>query len=447
MLTKASLGNFMHGDGISVSRLGQTIQDAIEVTRRIGVSFLWVDALCICQDDDEEKAVEITRMCDIYSSSTVTIAVADAKSSTEGFLKMSGQDDDGPCIEIPFRDLPTLQDKLRLLVGRMQKIGSRLIGSKTHTSMLWPGGQHANLTLYPIRDRVYDVGDLRKRYEDFPLNTRAWTLQENLLSPRVLFYTRHELLMINYQDYMRPVLPSMFDYVGPGVEESDREIWNKLLELVMRKEDFATMWMRLVRKYTQRHMTYEKDRLAALRGLITAIEVQSGQRSLYGMWEDSLIRTMAWATSALSVNRAHRTPLQVPSWSWVSVRSEVIWYDINIDEVAIKLDSILENGVLVIEAMLIPESEKHDYAPWKWELGSKRYFADISSNGDENATGEIFWMLLSWSSVNRKAVHLSVVRKTDAEFVRTGLLVSHWRGDNEDCRKRDFCQMECIRLA
>jgi Heterokaryon incompatibility protein (HET) len=54
--------------GINVLLLPQTIQDAIAVTRKLGLQFLWVDSLCIMQDSDEHKSQEIGKMRALYNN-------------------------------------------------------------------------------------------------------------------------------------------------------------------------------------------------------------------------------------------------------------------------------------------------------------------------------------------------------------------------------------------
>ncbi|KAH8586049.1 heterokaryon incompatibility, partial [Bisporella sp. PMI_857] len=62
--------------GIEIHFLPQTFQDAIEVTRKLDIRFLWIDALCILQDDSDDKLKEIWNMGEIYRDSFVTIAAS-----------------------------------------------------------------------------------------------------------------------------------------------------------------------------------------------------------------------------------------------------------------------------------------------------------------------------------------------------------------------------------
>ncbi|PVH92456.1 HET-domain-containing protein [Periconia macrospinosa] len=71
---------------VESSQLPKTIVDAIEVTQSLGLPYIWVDALCIIQDDQEDRQKEIANMANIYRSATITIVAACAEESTEGFL-------------------------------------------------------------------------------------------------------------------------------------------------------------------------------------------------------------------------------------------------------------------------------------------------------------------------------------------------------------------------
>lgn len=75
-----------HLQGIAVNSLPQTIQDAVRVYRELGLRHLWVDSLCIIQDDRKDWAQKVDRMRKVYQFSRVTIATHSAASCKEGFL-------------------------------------------------------------------------------------------------------------------------------------------------------------------------------------------------------------------------------------------------------------------------------------------------------------------------------------------------------------------------
>jgi hypothetical protein len=55
--------------GINFGDLPKTFQDAIVVTRMLGVQYLCIDSLCILQGDVEDWEREGSRMADIYQNS------------------------------------------------------------------------------------------------------------------------------------------------------------------------------------------------------------------------------------------------------------------------------------------------------------------------------------------------------------------------------------------
>lgn len=126
--------------GFSTFEVTGSIADAVELTRRIGVRYLWVDALCIVQDDESDKVREIALMKDIYGCALATIIVEAASSASEGFLKNYGT--------TKTFDLPYLS----------------------------PDGQLSSIQIHEL-DGV-----------EPPLRDRAWTLQEEVLSLRRIVF-------------------------------------------------------------------------------------------------------------------------------------------------------------------------------------------------------------------------------------------------------------------
>ncbi|KAH8710106.1 heterokaryon incompatibility protein-domain-containing protein, partial [Phaeosphaeriaceae sp. PMI808] len=66
--------------------LPKTFQDAITITRKLGIRYLWIDSLCILQDDSADWDIELAKMGDIYKNSYLTIAVVSASDDQTGFL-------------------------------------------------------------------------------------------------------------------------------------------------------------------------------------------------------------------------------------------------------------------------------------------------------------------------------------------------------------------------
>ncbi|KAK5123452.1 hypothetical protein LTR85_002490 [Meristemomyces frigidus] len=86
-LTKTTKANSTQYEAqIQTALLPQTISDAMTVTRGIGLRYLWIDAYCIVQDEEEDKARQISQMLQVYRGFYVTIVSAKAGSAADGFL-------------------------------------------------------------------------------------------------------------------------------------------------------------------------------------------------------------------------------------------------------------------------------------------------------------------------------------------------------------------------
>jgi len=73
-------------EGIPWKDIPKTFQDAMVVTRSLGLRFLWIDSLCIIQDDLDDWALESSKMCHIYANATLTLAASAAEDGAGGLL-------------------------------------------------------------------------------------------------------------------------------------------------------------------------------------------------------------------------------------------------------------------------------------------------------------------------------------------------------------------------
>ena len=137
--------------GIATSALPQTIQDAITVTRKLGLRYLWVDALCIIQDSALDRDTELTKMDRIYQNAQLTKSAASAERSQDGFL-----------------------------ANRLWRRDNRPSTSFLRIPYAYPNGERGNVLL-------------RESYTYYPLkeslNRRGWALQGRVLSSRILIYS------------------------------------------------------------------------------------------------------------------------------------------------------------------------------------------------------------------------------------------------------------------
>jgi hypothetical protein len=76
-------------EGFKIDELPKTFQHAVEAARGLSVQYLWIDSLCIVQEDEEDWKQESKRMEDVYASAYCTFAATSAVNSKSGFVERS----------------------------------------------------------------------------------------------------------------------------------------------------------------------------------------------------------------------------------------------------------------------------------------------------------------------------------------------------------------------
>lgn len=260
--------------GITVAALPQTLQDAVQTTRDLGYQYLWVDALCIIQDDNEDIAREIATMAGIYRNSTVTILAATSSSVAEGYLNY-------PRRQPSFITLP-----VKLPNGETGQIGI------SHPCQWGHFGWNLD-----------------------PLSKRGWTLQEFFLARRVLFYGPYEVLFHCHSLGFARLFPSYIEYPD-DLQPSSRALFHS--------QDRDASWSELVRQYTFRNLTFPEDRSRAITGIVAALEEVWDDTCVFGAWVSRFLEQLTWFNVTgfpfhPSLRRSHRAP----SWSWLSIDGHV----------------------------------------------------------------------------------------------------------------------------
>jgi hypothetical protein len=267
--------------------LPQTIKDAVKVTHGLGLQYLWVDSLCIIQDDERDIATEIASMPSVYSQAVVTIVAARASCASEGFMNDL--------------DLRWLSNPIFKLPYRCHD-GS--IGS------------------------VYTTVVTLSR-PDEPLNSRAWALQERYLSRRILEYGSTRLRWIcgglssmetSTDGWRTSLSESLPGESISSPREVSWDLWTAKSADSGTAADAHRHWMNLVEAYTHRSLTIPKDRVLAISGIAARLAPLIGSDYLAGHWRDFLAADLQWSASG-PVAR----PQQYlgPSWSWTAVNGKV----------------------------------------------------------------------------------------------------------------------------
>lgn len=303
-----------HLRGISWNAFPKTFQDVIQICRMLEIRYLWIDALCILQDDTEDWESESSKMAEIYSNSFLTIAATS-------------------CADINTSLFSERRTAWTLPQGETVKATS---GSTE--AFYFRHGFRLGPRLHLAHDRFIELENAHKHREDAPLLTRAWAFQERLLPSRTLHFHAEELvwecrtsIRCECGELDDPWLKEA-EYHGADTlqvpAETNSEGWLKslfasVLTPGVPHEKLSYIWMDLVSEFSRLDLTYESDRLPALSGL--AAKFSNGSLGLgdyfAGMWLGSLARCLlyesVWGGDTFSVPPNYHP--QAPSWSWASI--------------------------------------------------------------------------------------------------------------------------------
>jgi len=288
-----------HTHGIDYHSLPKNFQDAIAVTRSIGVRYLWIDSLCIVQDNRLDWEMESSKMASIYSNAYLVLAASQATESSEGFI-------DRKDVE--------LKSTMQLNPGNSTKIAWMKNPDST-TSEIYSRPMSTDPTMGKSRHRW--------KITTSPLNRRGWVLQENILARRIIHFTESEMIWECVEclrceclevesDKSEATHWSEFSMVrnsriaGPTIE-SDQTV-NMLY----------VQWHKLIGLYGRLILTKDNDRLPALSGLAKFCQSQGAGKYLAGLWEDDLLKSLVWHIR--TDERVQRwDEYMAPSWSPFSV--------------------------------------------------------------------------------------------------------------------------------
>ena len=278
---------------LNPSLLPKTIADALIITQRLGLSHLWVDALCIIQDSSNDKASNIRSMDQVYARSEVTIIAGTADAATDGFLRHS----DAPDYFVnPFKITIPLEN---------DQFCSFSLGYARY--------------YMPSKD---------------PINRRAWTLQERVLSTRMLVYSYNGIKWAcktcEIDPASPPDAPQEFSRITHTLDLTNQD--SESNDTTARAE-----WLLIRDDYSSRELSYDADRLLAIDGIAQVVARKTGWTYLKGLWKESLFLDLHWHRDATSddgaENPLHPRPQTrvAPSFSWASVRGHVVDVDIELD--------------------------------------------------------------------------------------------------------------------
>lgn len=263
------------------SDVPQTFQDALLVANRLGVSHIWIDALCIRQDNEEELISHMDSMDSIYSSAIVTI-VSNSESADAGIPGISCR---------------------RKIDQVVVKLGAKeLISTKKTFSEAMQGS---------------------------PWESRGWTLQEKVFSNRLLIFTESQAFYhcseaTWFEDTvleLRHRSPSATNTVL--ISEQPRP-WQKrkagtragskagTMAYETSRPLFPRQFWDLVKVYVQRDLSFDNDIIRAFNGILRSISPPS-EPAIWGIPQSWFSNGLSWYFIG-HVMSARRNDF--PSWSW-----------------------------------------------------------------------------------------------------------------------------------
>lgn len=260
-----------------------TLKDAILLVKRLGKRYLWIDYICINQEDKDAKLADIQRMDLIYSNAYATIVAASGKDSNAG--------------------LPGVRPGTRQPAPVVEKFG-------TPTFLL-----------------MRDPPSLRQQLKRSIWNTRAWTFQESLLSRRCLVFSYQDVSFqcryMHHQAESEREPPPDDGLRNPDNSES------KLSPDLASSDLWGQGWsfdafVSLIERYSARRMSFESDAVFALAGILSRLQKRAALefdlRFYWGMPSRDFDKALIW-NGKMSLYAKRRTG--IPSWSFLCYPEEI----------------------------------------------------------------------------------------------------------------------------
>jgi hypothetical protein len=313
--TKASL--LGHLEKLPLDMLPATLRDAITVTRELGIRYLWIDAVCIVQDDIEDWNREAAMMQSTYANATITLSALASDDANGGLFHPRKVPVVSPAplsLHLPPKDRPS-----------------------------W--GQHPPKLYWFLLPAQASL----KPFQPGPVHSRAWTLQEQHLSLRIIHFGLElmywECLSCHGSEFDPEGLDGAYDISQAGsfshLREQKRFVRGcpstrdlgifgsdtyseeaRALAIRDRLPGYLYLqWQELVSEYSARALTKQSDKVSAFLGLSRTLEDRLQDEFIAGVWrKEHLLPSLLWNVVESEV--ASRNP-GFPSWTWASIVGKV----------------------------------------------------------------------------------------------------------------------------
>jgi hypothetical protein len=299
--TRSNLQSFTQT--IPENELPKTIKDATEVTRQLGLHYLWVDSLCIVQDDNDDWREQSNIMGPIFGNAECTIAATGADHCESGLWSLG---------KIP-KDLHSR--------GRVDwvKITCSSEGQKNSDIFISPDLPGA---------------DFKNDIERSLWSQRAWVIQERILSRRIIHFAKNQLYWECHEavfqessstslphEQLLLTKPAMFQKllkettITKRLAVTNHSLHTLLSNLTAFKDKVRYVagvapdlqdsepilnrfWARIVFQYNCADITFNSDKLVAIQGLAKSVARVNGQTYFAGLWLEDISRGLFWYSSS-----------------------------------------------------------------------------------------------------------------------------------------------------
>jgi hypothetical protein len=213
--------------------LPKSIQDAIKLCGSLKLKHLWVDSLCIVQDDGPQKKAQIANMHAIYHNACVTIVAAAGGDANSG---------------LPFLETDNFNSPEHLCLN----------------------GFH----LYDWQIDWRDNSPKRPRW-----STRGWTLQEGILSQRKIVCTDDRVFCSDdLESFVWDHLSQRLAKINELEDDYNRAIWfSPEKSTISMKDPPCAIYFHYLHNYVHRELSHEKDNINAFTGILNILEPLLGQ--------------------------------------------------------------------------------------------------------------------------------------------------------------------------
>ncbi|KAH0565586.1 hypothetical protein GP486_001019 [Trichoglossum hirsutum] len=275
--------NYKLGD--TLKKLPRTLEDALLFTGKLGKKYIWIDSVCIDQSDEQDKANQIDKMWSIYRGAWLTIIALSGSSADAGFSRFSREE---------YHPQLTCNIKGKTLVSLMP----------TLSQQIWVS----------------------------PWGSRAWTLQEGLLSPRCLYVSDHQI----YFDCSSMQCCESLDDSGSWAHRltpASNPTEEGFVTWMLRQAGAGALripldwpsrrlehWGEKLNLYSYRNMTYAGDAVKAFAGVLQRLGTIYPKGFFWGLPVDDFDWALTWRPQVPPTRRKG-----FPTWSWAGWKGPLFY--------------------------------------------------------------------------------------------------------------------------